>query len=340
MRFTRSLRRGSVTVAAVAFTLLLTPQTASAYPPYLWTLQLGTMPSQRAYPAMANFPGLGVVMYGGCNFSPCPTDTWKWTGTSWSLISASGGPAFCSNSQMVYDFSNAQIVLVCSASGPPPTGTHVTVHTFDGSTWTDRTAASATRPTERQHFVLTYDALAARVVLFGGFDNTGLVRNDTWEWNGSTYQWVQTHAHGSPAAPPPRYAAAASYHLLSGLSVVFGGGPHGGTQPTDTWGYDAGPSNTWTQLATTGPPERWKPTMAYDSSHGEVVLHGGFHLALNVHLNDTWAWNGSSWLPHAAAGGPFRYGAGMAYHPPSNKTVLFGGGAPPGGTTNETHTYG
>lgn len=340
MRVIRSMHRCSAVVAGMASAVLLTPQAAVAHPVHTWATQTGTMPAERAYAAMANVPGVGLIMYGGCWRSPCPTDTWKWTGSAWTQILASGGPTYCADAQMVYDFANAQIVLACPSFAPPLSGTHVAIYTFDPvtSTWTDRTFASTVKPPERQHFVLTYDVFAARVVLFGGFANNGQIKNDTWEWNGSTYQWNQTHAQGSPTAPPPRYAAAAAYHVPTGKSVVFGGGPHGGAQPTDTWGYDA-LSDTWTQLAVVGPPERWKAAMAYDSAHGEIVLHAGFNLALNTHLNDTWVWNGTAWVAHTPTG-PFRYGHAMAYHPASNKTVVFGGGPLQFGTTDETNTYG
>jgi sugar lactone lactonase YvrE len=64
--------------------------------------------------------------------------------------------------------------------------------------------------------------------------------------------------------------------------------------------------------------------MAYDAAHSHVVLFGGS--GDSGSLNDTWTWNGNSWVEQIqpltpSAGGPFA----MAYDAARGQVVLFGG---------------
>ncbi|HXY43100.1 MAG TPA: kelch repeat-containing protein [Acidimicrobiales bacterium] len=64
--------------------------------------------------------------------------------------------------------------------------------------------------------------------------------------------------------------------------------------------------------------------MAYDTSSGQLVLFGGD--AGEFSPNDTWEWNGSSWIELYPPTSPSsRNYASMAYDPATNQIVLFGG---------------
>jgi len=69
-------------------------------------------------------------------------------------------------------------------------------------------------------------------------------------------------------------------------------------------------NDSWIMRTTNGPGQRSGFVMAYDYKQGVIILHGGFGPATNADsrtfgvpplgpmspdLNDTWAWNGSSW---------------------------------------------
>lgn len=112
------------------------------------------------------------------------------------------------------------------------------------------------------------------------------------------------------------------------------------------WGRSAAiaqsapPLPTWTQQSpVTSPPPRGEAAMAYDASTGQVMLFGGSvpaNLGVQMPLNDTWTWNGSTWKQLTGFLSPSpRYGASMASRG-SGEVVLFGGNAqnqPPGGDT-------
>jgi hypothetical protein len=80
---------------------------------------------------------------------------------------------------------------------------------------------------------MAYDAATSTVVLFGGFNNRGIVFGDTWTWDGTT--WTQQAPATSPAH---RVYASMAYDAATGQVVLFGGlGNHGGLLGgTWTWG--------------------------------------------------------------------------------------------------------
>jgi hypothetical protein len=62
--------------------------------------------------------------------------------------------------------------------------------------------------------------------------------------------------------------------------------------------------------------------MVWDPNLGGVLLHGGA-LAGGTPSNETWLWNGSAWARVGV--GPTRSSHAMAYFPPLNSVVLYGG---------------
>ena len=74
------------------------------------------------------------------------------------------------------------------------------------------------------------------------------------------------------------------------------------------------------------PTNRAFPAMCWDAAHGYVLLWGGIG-SLGGLLNDTWAWNGTTWTQFAVANPPPVSGQPpvaqtMAFHPPSNQVIL------------------
>jgi List-Bact-rpt repeat protein/fibronectin type III domain protein/NHL repeat-containing protein/galactose oxidase-like protein len=81
----------------------------------------------------------------------------------------------------------------------------------------------------------------------------------------------------------------------------------------------------WVQESpATVPTARDSAAMAYDATHGQVVLFGGS--SNSGFLNDTWVWNGATWTQESpVTSPPARNGAMMAYDAASGQMVLFGG---------------
>ena len=125
--------------------------------------------------------------------------------------------------------------------------------------------------------------------------------------------------------------------MLDGEAALGGGQYHAVSQ---TWTFNG---TTWTQMPSSSNgtmSQRYWPTLAYDGAHGKVLAFGGmwetplytndacyeFSDASSGLLNDTWTWDGSTWIQASpATSPPGRYNAAMVYDAAIGKIVMFGG---------------
>jgi len=143
---------------------------------------------------------------------------------------------------------------------------------------------------------------------------------------------------GGGGAPAGRVWAAWAYDPLQRDIVLFGGnsgvGGSVGTSFGDTW--------TWTlrgwaeRHPAASPSARTGAAMAYDQATGQLLLFGGSSSEgpPEGFLNDTWIWNGTTWIHlHPAVSPPARRNADMVYDATRHQLLLFGGfGGTPGGS--------
>ena len=62
----------------------------------------------------------------------------------------------------------------------------------------------------------------------------------------------------------------------------------------EMWNYSNG---IWGEVNLTNyPPVRTNHAMVYDESKGVVVLFGGYVMDKNIVLNDTWEYDGATWM--------------------------------------------
>lgn len=129
--------------------------------------------------------------------------------------------------------------------------------------------------------------------------------------------------------PDPRDDAAMAYDAGRGQVVLFGGASKNSVaQFDDTWTYDG---HGWRELAPSfSPPGRNGHALAYDAKRARVVLFGGRANSLSTGFDDTWLWDGTTWIqaPHAAAGPVPRVYPTMAYDSARDVVVMFGGTLP------------
>jgi uncharacterized protein (TIGR03437 family) len=185
--------------------------------------------------------------------------------------------------------------------------------------WTQQ--SPQTSPAPRTDHAMAYDSAHGQVVLFGGRSSNGNPLNDTWVWNGSN--WTQESPQTSPSV---RFGHAMAYDSAQGQVVLFGGMSflNGfSISLNDTWVWDG---SNWTQKSPqTSPPVRSQHAMAYDSTHGQVVLFGGAGENERP-VNDTWVWDGSNWTEKAPqTNPPAREWHAMAYDSAHGQVVMFGG---------------
>lgn len=203
-------------------------------------------------------------------------------------------------------------------SGPPPS-----VVAASGSPVAAGPAVSNPR--------MAYDEAERVVVLFAtdGNGNPG-----TWTWDGSGW------THQRPAATPPAAVGVSLAYDGTDQDVVLFGGAVSGSASAETWTYRSG---AWTQQhPATTPPARSNAAMAFDPRSGRVVLFGGCcggEQFAPSELNDTWAWDGTTWTPLSPGAAPAgREGALLTDEPAMGKLLLFGGSVQ-GSTTVAPETW-
>jgi len=90
----------------------------------------------------------------------------------------------------------------------------------------------------------------------------------------------------------------------------------------------------WGPVSTSSvPPTREFGAMSFDSTRNRTVLWGGGNSAF-VNLNDTWEFDGATWVQRTpATSPPALVGSAMAFDANRNVSVMFGGSAPAGNSS-------
>jgi len=143
-----------------------------------WTnLAPSNPPSARYDPGMVyDSQRHKTVLFGGYDGSRL-NDTWEYdrSTNTWSLLSPAISPPARSDHAMIYDPDRQKIVVMGGYNGSTQLSD---TWEFDGTGWSENTAAS---PSLRTEHAMTYDAQRRKVVLFGGY-KTSEYYDDTWEY--------------------------------------------------------------------------------------------------------------------------------------------------------------
>lgn len=288
-------------------------------------------PGARRDHAMA-YDGQGALMFGG---DTGDGRTWRavpsmshtgssWSGTTTWTVVATSGPGARQNLAMAYDPSRGKVVAFGGTHNGDVFGD---TWEWDGSpgvtAWTEVACPCldphwvqqfpGTSPPAREAYYSAYDTFRHVWVLYGGIDTSGVIQNDTWEWNGSNWSLRAT------TGPGIRYGGAMAYDPSRNATILFGGFTSG----SDTWQWNG---TIWKQVATTGPAARGFPGMAYDPVLKAIVMFGGYNLSTSTYLNDSYAWNGTAWVSRAPSGPPsIRRPAAMVTDVAHNQILMFGG---------------
>jgi hypothetical protein len=221
---------------------------------------------------------------------------------------------------MAYDDHRRRMVLFGGQGGQGPsfpTNFNDTWE-YDGNDWTSIPTVHS--PVAQNALSMTYDSCRQKTVLF---DRQGA----TWEYAGGDWTMVNTST-----APPGRALAAMVFDPLRCRVVMFGGLPQTGplNALSDTWEYDG---FNWIHINPgISPPGRWAHAMAYDTNRGRAVLFGGYGPSYPTgrDTNDTWEFDGNTWLQVFPAHSPASAEqVGMAYDPTRAGMVMFGGWGSP-----------
>jgi hypothetical protein len=128
-----------------------------------------------------------------------------------------------------------------------------------------------------------------------------------------------------PVSLPPRYSTQVVYELARQRTVLFGGlDPLSKQALDDTWEFDGA---TWTyRTPASSPPPRYAHAMAYDPRRQRIILFGGHGQGFSQVYDDTWEYDGSTWVQRSpATTPPARYAHAMAFDSARDRLVMFGG---------------
>ncbi|HEX5054822.1 MAG TPA: hypothetical protein VFZ65_23800 [Planctomycetota bacterium] len=283
-----------------------------------WSLHPTPAPSTRDEHAMAFDPVRGrLVVFGSGNLSA--SETWEWDGTTWYVLTPPVAPSGWFNAAMAFDAVSGRTILFGGEN--VSSQTLAETWAWDGTTWTQ--LAPATVPPARAYHLMASNGVNGTILMYGG-SGGGVIRTDSWEWNGT--DWVA----GPTVGPSPRFGAAMATDS-SGQTLLLGGyfSVYSGTAPAiyeqaslgDTWLYP-GPGGPWIQLTPTGPPYRASGLAAYDSWRDRLVIASGS----TGTVHHTWEWGNGTWtrLTPALELPPI-FGGRMCFDRSRGVTVAFGG---------------
>ena len=234
----------------------------------------------------------------------------------------------------------AGVVLACSGTGCGSRGGANASDPADAAVTTFQSAAVTNPatwnslwgswPSARYDHAMAYDADQKRIVMFGGRGATsGPHYGDLWEWDSMKGNWNQRTPPGlATNLPYDRSGHSMVYDTIRKKTIMFGGWqPSAGFIHPEWWEWD-GTAQTWTKhpLTTGQPTPRFNASMVWDSGRNRVVLFGGIDETTG-RLQDTWEWDGASWIDRTPSGTKpsARHGSRMAYDPVQGKTLLYTG---------------
>jgi hypothetical protein len=153
-----------------------------------WTKIAGkTHPSARAFASMVDDAVDGyVVLFGGCHTQPaCTTgyflsDTWKFVGGTWALLTPTSHPSARAGVMLAYDGHDGYVLLFGGCNSSNCSAPFSDTWKFVGGAWTHLTPT--VHPPARVLGAGTYDAKTGYVVLFGGSGTSFTGLNDTWKF--------------------------------------------------------------------------------------------------------------------------------------------------------------
>ncbi|MCI4351494.1 MAG: kelch repeat-containing protein [Thermoplasmata archaeon] len=197
-----------------------------------WThLVTPTQPTGRGWAGLAfDYADGYLLLFGGFNASSLTaySDTWTFSGGSWTQTAASGPSARSSAGQMVYDSADGYVVLFSgNLNGGAGTSQYPDTWTYLAGTWTNLTGSLSTSPPGRAYGGLVDDTYDGYLVLFGGINQNTVIPPDTWSFTNGVWTLL------SPAVHPPIQAQFGMVFDAADNAVVL----LSTTYPYTTWTY-------------------------------------------------------------------------------------------------------
>jgi len=269
-----------------------------------------------------------VILFGG-GFQDSSSytyfgDTWIFSPKTniWTELSTQQAPSARSSHSMVYDPINQKIILFGGVDLNDRWMNDTWIFDSRIKTWTQ--VFPENNPSIRGSSSTFYDLQAQKVILFGGYRETGGHLDDTWAYDYSTNNWTTLNPSIKPTG---RYGAPMVYDPINQRGFMFGG--RTSTVMDDTWVFYY-TNNTWLELNMVSmPSNRYWEGLVYDESAQKMILYGGrSYGGIGEASDDTWIFDPSTnqWAQVFPSSNPSnRFHISLIYDPEGEKTILFGG---------------
>ena len=298
----------------------------------------GSLPPPRSYHTAICDPVRNrMVVFGGVDGTSLRNDVWALSlsgSPAWSELAPAGSlPSARYTHTAIYDPVRDRMVVFGGYDGTRRND--VWALSLAGSPAWSVVGPAGSLPDARNTHTAIYDPVRDRMVVFGGYDASGLL-NDVWALSlAGSPAWSALTPAGSP--PFARYSHTAIYDPVRDRMVVFGGYDETAVTPAeryirDVWALSLAGSPAWSELAPAGSPpsKRYGHTAIYDPVRDRMVVFGGTY---GNPFNDVWAFSLSgspNWSALTPAGSPpsRRDGHTAIYDPVRDRMVVFGGSGP------------
>ncbi|MGH7642592.1 MAG: hypothetical protein ACREN7_04005 [Candidatus Dormibacteria bacterium] len=280
-------------------------------------------------------------------------DTWTWSGDSWMLQHPATTGPIAIDAPAGYDPTTKKVVVLIGE----PCAMSTFHDDWDGSNWSgpldNRGCDAAGNNCQTEIFpglqgAIADDLQSGQFLLWSSQPANDFSSESppppgasTWTFNGTSWTLLHPLSQPTPAVGPELMV----YDAALGEVVLYGEY----TRQMWTWN-----GSTWTELPADpgAPPARADSSMVFDAKLGKLVLFGGadvtgYDLGSGgatytdaTPLNDTWTWDGTSWMRLSLPISPTpRYHAQMAYDQRNGTIVLFGGSLDSGTDSNDTWEF-
>lgn len=267
-----------------------------------------------------------VVLFGGTyqdsNSYTSYGDTWMYDPVTniWTEISLQQHPAARSSHSLVYDPVNQKIILFGGVDINDNWRDDTWIFDSQTITWTQ--VFPETNPPVRGSASTYYDPHSKRIILFGGYRQSGAHLDDTWAYNYSDNSWINLDPSLKPTG---RYGATMVYDPINQRGFMFGG--RISIISDESWVYYSS-NNSWIELNLTVKPRyRYWEGLTYDKNAQRIILFGGSSGNVEA-LGDTWIYNPftNQWTRVFPESSPInRLFLSFVYVSEIRKAIIFGG---------------
>ena len=319
------------------------------------------VPSARANHAMAYNPSTGkTYVFGGYDVMGGRSldDFWEWDGKTWVQVVGTAQPSARADAGLAYDPVRKSLILY---GGTDYYGNNTYGDTWEWDStsrkWTQLKVSSSPDPLYG-HGMVT-DTTRNKILLFGGANNYAMgpvpfpgtgpvgpymspVRNDVWEWDGTTLTWTNRTPVASNSIPTGRQYPVMAYDEGRQKLFLYDDANYGAGSQSMFWEWDPISAGWATRDTGEQLQSGYYSLVAYDSQRRREVLlvdpnGSGSSTRQTLEVDS----KGPTWYVRSLAPSPgASQGAAMVFDKGRGVVVFFGGASlTTGYPTNETWEY-